>query len=482
MAERKKIQKVRLGGVSHTTRSAPDRNQRVSKNTSKPHSENKQKQKAEPKSNRSGKTNNGGYRSASIKKSKPSKTLKRSKTSPDIIEMKRTTTEAKRRAPEGEKRKTTGPNLNIILGRKKENRQKRLLTYAIVFPIVLALICFVLLTPTGPIEAVTNTLATIGGGEYPKAVVGSKVCSLKTEDNRAFLLTNTHISAYTAGGKCMFEYQHDFNSPVLKTSSTRSLVYNREGTEFIVFNNSNSIYEKELENTIYCGDISESGNVVFATESERYSAQIEVFSKGMKSKFTWYAVDGLISDVAISNNGKKIAVAVLKVENGAFSSEIKCFDIKSEEPMYTIKVPGDPVLSVQNVSTGYFAYTTEEGVSFVKWKNGLETRAEEPGLSPSFFKIQGGNTVVVFGKNTSVTVNVYSSNGTKKHSFSFNSLVDDVTVCYNKVYILKSNKIYIMDLDGNLLEYKSCEQTLSGISAAKNGVFAMDNENLMYFK
>ena len=487
MAERKKVQKVKLSGNNgHSAKPQAKKSgfanpsKRINKKTEKAV---KPAAKQRPVSDEkivmmpTEKKAEKVRRSSEAPKPKTAPTTKK-------IAMERTPAPVKRRPANtsGQRAKKSGPNLSIILGKKRETRRKRLITYMVVFPFVLAILLFCLLTPTGPIEAITNGVAVIGGGEYPKSVIGSRISSLKTEDNRAFLLTNTHISGYTAAGKTMFEYQHDFSNPVLRTSGARSLVYNRESTGFIVCNNSNLLYKKDLENAIYCADIADNGSVVFATDSDRYSAQVEVFARGMKSKFIWYLVNGLVSDVAISNNGKRIAIAVLKVENGAYSSEISCFNINSETPAFTISVPGTPVLKLENISSGKFAYATEKGISFVSWKNGTEMKTEESGLAPAFFKTKGKETVVVFGKNTSSTINIYDSDGNKKHSFSYNSLADDISVYGDRVYILKSSKIYVMDLDGNLLETKTSEQPLWGIAASQNGVFAVDNLSVSHFK
>lgn len=373
-------------------------------------------------------------------------------------------------------------NLGIILGKREEQRRKRLITYLIVLPFVMAVLIFCLTTPTGPIEAITNSIATIGSGSFPKAVIGSKTVSVKTEDDRAFLLTDTHIIGYTASGKTMFEHQHNFSSPVLETSSTRSLVYNRESADYVVHNNSQLIYEKKASKPIFCADISNDGSIALVTEAEKYAAKVEVFSSDLKSKFVWYLVDGLISDVAISNNGRKIAIAVLKAKDGAFTSEIICFNIGSETPLFTILKSGTHVLKLETVSSSQFSYVTGEEISYVKWKDGTETSLSEGGFAPAFYKIHGNKIVAVFGKNTSCAVNIYDKKGKKIGGFNYTSLIDDVAISNKRVYLLKSTNLYEFDFEGNLLDTKVSEQALNFISATNSGVLAADNLSLMYFE
>jgi hypothetical protein len=152
---------------------------------------------------------------------------------------------------------------------------------------------------------------------------------------------------------------------------------------------------------IFCADISNDGSIALVTEAEKYAAKVEVFSASMKSKFVWYLVDGLISDVAISNNGKKIAIAVVRAKDGAFISEITCFNIGFETPLFKLQKNGTHILKLETVSSSQFSYVTSNEIAYVNWKNGTETILSEGGFAPAFYKIHGNKTVAVFGKNTS---------------------------------------------------------------------------------
>lgn len=379
-------------------------------------------------------------------------------------------------------KKSKSINWRIIGGTKLKARRNRYVTLFVVFPLILALMLFIFLTPTGPIEAVTNAFAKIGGGTFPKSVVGSKLVSLKSEGNTAFLLTNTHISGYTSSGKELFEYQHNFSSPVLKTSSTRSLVFNRQGTGYIVLNSSSAVYNKEYSKPIYCGDIADDGTIAFATKSDKYSAQVDVFGKNLKHKFSWFSVDGLISDMALSNDGNYIAIAVLKAKDGTYLSEIHLFNINSDKELYSIAVEGSPIYGLENISSRYFSYTTDSAVTFSKWTEKEEKKIEKLGLSPSFYKNTGNLNVVVFGKNTSSNISIIKNTGEEAGNFSYNGLIDDISVTDKNVYILKGNKIFILDFTGKTIDTVSTEQTPYAIASSKNGVFAAENVNLLYFE
>lgn len=380
-----------------------------------------------------------------------------------------------------EKRKSA-INWSIISGNKKGQKRKSLSRAVFAAFLAIIIILFLFVTPTGPIEAITNSFAVIGGGTFPKTVVGSKAVSLKGENSNAFLLTNTHICGYNSNGKELFEYQHDFSAPALETSKSRILVYNRRSTGYMVLNNSNVVHKKEAAEPIYCATIADNGSVAMVTESEKYSAQVDVYNAGMKHKFTWYLVDGLISDVALSSNGKYVAVSVFKAKNGSYSSEIYCFNINKENPIFTINVEDTPIYSLENISDKYFSYVTNKSVCYVNWTDGAENKFEESGLSPSFLKVYKQNVLAVFGKNTSATVKIVGSNGAEKARFVYNGLVDDVALDEKYVYILKGNEVFAIDFEGKIQKTYTPEQAPSFITTTNKGLFTTDNINCNFYK
>ncbi len=379
------------------------------------------------------------------------------------------------------KQKSVGINWRILLGKKMEIRRKRISRLLISLPLVILLVLFVFCTPTGPFEATVNFFSQIGGGKFPKRILGGSTVSLNSRGNVAMLLSDTHTSGFTASGKEIFSIQHDYSAPALVTSKARSIVFNRNSTDFTVLNNGGAVMKKSLDKPILCADIAENGTLAFVTKSEKYSASVDVYNKKLRHKFSWYLVDGVISDITLSNNGKFIAIAVLKAKDGSFSSEIYCFNTRFENPIFKISVEGTPVLSLQNISSKYFSYITNKGVSYVKWRKGEQIAFDEAGISPSFYKTYDNYSLVAYGKNTSSTIKIISSNATEKARFVYNGLIDDVALSGKTIYILKGNKVYSFDFEGNLLNTFTNEQSAHFISSAKNGIFVAENLSLNYF-
>lgn len=371
-------------------------------------------------------------------------------------------------------RKNTG--FSVIYGKKGEIKKNRLITLCVSFITVFSILIFCFTSPTGPVERITNAFELMGSGEYPNILSGTKTFALQTVNNKAFALTNSHLCGFTFSGKSFLQLQHNFSNPVLDISSERTLLYNRESNKFIISNNSGVIFEQNLEQPIFCADISNNGCVAFACESASYSAQILVFDKNMKQFYTWYLADGLVSDVSVSNNGQYVAVAVLKVKNGEILSQIYCLSTDEKEPVFTKELADETVLQIESISSSNFVYTTDKKVSFVKWKTGEEVN--NTFSSPSYFKNISKFTLALFGEANHSDIVLFNSSGEIKHHFEFNGIIDDVSVFDNIIYILSGNKVTYFDFNNPDKKTINLSNSVDFILGAQNGFIKINNINI----
>ena len=364
------------------------------------------------------------------------------------------------------------------LGNKLKQQRKRLVYYIITVLIVGFVLSFCAASPTGPIERITNSIALWGGGDNPAKFNGANVVSAKTDNEKVFVLSDTHLDCFAKNGNQFLSYQHNFSSPVLEVSKERSLLYNRESTSFIVANNSHKIFEKNLEFSIYTADISDAGNIAFATKSSGYAAQVQVFSKKMKQVFSWYLVDGLISDITLSNNGQYLAISVLKVSGGEFNSVVHCFKIDSEEPLFTLERKGEAIVSLETVSKRMFSYVSQQGISFVDFKKGTIKNIADYDSMPTFFKVDNKGALAAFGNTSNVNIVHFNKKGDIDFEFDYNGLIDDISYSDGVVNIIRSNSIFSYDITGKEIKTVSTPQKPHYILSVDKKAFVVDNLNL----
>ena len=373
------------------------------------------------------------------------------------------------------KQNTAKNTFSVVKGNKIALQKKRVVSICVIFIVILSVLIFCLTSSTGPIERITNALALVGNGELPTILPGTNVVSFKTVNQKAYALTNSHLCGYTYSGKKFLEVQHGFSNPVLETSKERILIYNRESNKFIIANNSNTVFEQSLEQTIFCADIADNGSVAFVTDSPTYAAQVTVYNKNMKQYYSWYLADGLVTDIALSPSGKYITVSALKINGGLFVSEIYCLDTDKAEPIFTKELKDLSVLSMESISSSCFAYISNKNVTFLNWKSGEKISDSSEFLSPSYFDVKDGYILATFGEANRSNIVLYNKSGENKHQLVFNGIIDDISVFEEQIYVLSGSQIHILDFLGDVKEIINLESKPDYILGAAKGIISINN-------
>ena len=369
-------------------------------------------------------------------------------------------------------------SFSVIIGKKGELQKKRLVTLCVSFIVVASILIFCFSSPTGPIERITNAFALMGSGEFSDNFTGTKVLSLQTINNKAFALTNSHLCGYTSSGKSFLSLQHNFSKPVLEVAEERALVYNRESNKFIIANNSDLLFEQSVEQPIFCADISRNGSVAFVCDSASFSAQIVVFDKNMEQYYTWYLADGLISDIAISDNGKYVALAVLKVANGIFTTELYCLDTSEQEPLVVKKLSDETVYKIESVSSSNFVYTSDKRVAFLDWETGQAVSDNNLG-APAYFCNASDYYLTLYGETNHSDIVLYNDSGEIKHQFEYNGIIDDISVYNDNVFILSGNQVFYFDFLNQNKDSLTLESKPDYILGVEEGILTVNNTGLI---
>lgn len=132
----------------------------------------------------------------------------------------------------------------------------------------------------------------------------------------------------------LLEINHSFQYPVVKNSNFKSLIFDSDGTNFIVTTKSKELSNLSLEQKIITGDISDRDNLVLVTESDEYCCEMKVLSINGEDKYQYCFSKLYVSDVAINNSGDKVAICGIQSDGEKTKSVIQIFDIKSESALF----------------------------------------------------------------------------------------------------------------------------------------------------
>ena len=146
-------------------------------------------------------------------------------------------------------------------------------------------------------------------------------------------------SIYSAYGTQVRTLQPGYTRPALAVGNTRFVLYDRSGTSLQVESRTRTLYTKTFTNAIMLCAMSQNGSLGVVTESERYAAELQVFSPTMRSTYSWKMTQDQGTPLAMSfaSDNHRFAIGTVAARNGRMACTIYIMDTAKSEtgPAYT---------------------------------------------------------------------------------------------------------------------------------------------------
>lgn len=379
------------------------------------------------------------------------------------------------KAPSKKTKTEPKKTMRVVAGKKGERETK----FKVLTAVAVVLVAFVLLLevifPAGIIQTLSNTVATIGAGNFPIAVTGSETLDVVPFNNYFFHLTDTHISAYSTGGKTLFSLSHGYEKPVLAVSNGKVLLYNQGGEEASIYDLKGLKHTVKTKQEIICADISDSGCYAITTYSDSYAAAVSVYNKRNKVVYEWYSAEDVINNVAISASGKKIAVSTFNSTSGTFDSKVNVINFKTATPEYTQKFDNQIIYGLKSSNNSTFCIIKSNGIDYVKWNN-HKTQSFSEDYNIYYLRMNKGVNVAVFSRESDKTDNrivIFSKRGRVKTTVKYNGIINDIQVKGSNIYCINDTEVTVLDFKGNVKHTANYGFGGNGLSVISANVVAV---------
>ncbi len=377
-------------------------------------------------------------------------------------------------------RKTTiKENMKVVKGKKLEQKRK-LKILAIFVAAVLALFLLLqMIFPMGVFEKISHTISVLGVGAYPVELESTQTLNTVNHGSHYYVLANSHLYCLTSSGKVLYSFAHGFEMPIVKTSDTRALLFEQNSNKAYIFTAKGLKSTVETEKKIITANISDSGAYALVLQSDKYACSVSVFNKRDKKLYEWFSAKDTVNNVAISANGKKIAVSAFNAQSGKYKTVVSVLNFKSATPEYTKTFDNAIVYNLDNSHSSYFAVITENSIKFIKWSNFKEKNYNNE-YSISMFRPEKKGYVAVFNRKNDKTDNciaVFSKSGELEYQFSFKGIISDITLSGSHIYCMSETEIYLLSDEGKVLRHASCGFGAARISVVSTNSVAVITDN-----
>lgn len=355
-------------------------------------------------------------------------------------------------------------SLSLIEGGRSPARLiRKYAVIGVIAVIVIAVAAFCFTRPTGFGEWVKCIGAKHASGEgFPVRFEDSSASALDSDAGVIYALGDSDIRCYSRSGGLVYVRPHGYTAPVMRISAVRTLTFDRGGTGYRIDSAADECGVFTSPYRIIDADIADNGWYAIASFSDSDTALVTVYDKNGNEKYKFHSAESYISSVAISADGKYIAVCSLGADHAVMNSHVMIYSVKSTEPqakksftdetVYAVRFNGS---TVTGVSTGR-VFTLDRSNNYREMPFNSQT--------PVKFDLRGGKTVVVLsGASNSAKNTVYVLNGNLEPAaqFGISGTVESVCATGERVYVL-SSELTAYSYAGEILS----EQAVSaGVSA-----------------
>lgn len=369
-------------------------------------------------------------------------------------------TNAKRKKQSNNQHTSSEPSrFQVVSGTRRKNRQKRLVFYAVTAVLLLTLFIVHLILPTGLLEGIQNAYSKMGSGELPLSFYSANPVDYQKFGDVSCVLNNTFFEVYNEKGKLMQAVSHGLSNPQLEVSEARFLLFDRDRYTVKTYKYSTELSSMEFKNPIISADISRSGAYAVVTGADSYLGSVYVYNKNNDLIFSWNSANSYISDVAVADNGKSIAVSLFNAKDGAYSSTINVFNLKSATPVQVYKVDG-LITALKSVNKNYFlAHGIDKAVA-VPWKDDNMLDLHLNGVVRYTDIADNGISAIAYGREYNESDNnivIFDKRGAKQAEFTFRAKISDISVLKESIMILSNEKLYCVDFSGNIKSETVCD-------------------------
>ena len=306
---------------------------------------------------------------------------------------------------------------------------------------------------------------------FPIKIRGTSDHEIGVTDNYLTYLDDTHFYMYSVDGELVAERQHSYSSPILKSGSKRSVIYDCGGKKFKVESKQKTVYEKELSGNVILAELSGNDSAAVVSEGDGFACIMNIYNPDGSERYTIKNVEGRIIDVDFYVGSSGCIAVNVGVEGGKLVSSLSKYDFSKTEPDWR-SLPVDTfAISAEIMQNGdiavfgdtKFAYYSKDGELIGTYEYPYQLSDFSAGVSNSAILLQREE----FRKSTLVIINDVNNPIT----IELDKTAKGVYTSEKEVYVLTSDELISYSFDGVKIDSISVSDNYTGFVKINDYVF-----------
>lgn len=260
--------------------------------------------------------------------------------------------------------------------------------------------------------------------------------------NNLVVTGGSGVKIFSGTGSQVYSGKEKFSKPRAVSSDKYLLVYDFGGTKFSLYNTFTSVFSDSFEYGITDGAISDSGTFALVSRTKEYNYSVMVYSKNC-NLINRYRGNEYVIDVAISDDGKRIAIVMVEAESGYYNTTLMLCEPGSEEVIQTLTLSHVFPVKCAFSDDSNLALICDKEVYFYD-KNGslrgnfpisgeldrVSCQGDHVALAVADNAVQSDNTVIVLGYK-----------GNVKYEGDIQARISDIELYEGSLFVLTDTDI-----------------------------------------
>lgn len=266
------------------------------------------------------------------------------------------------------------------------------------------------------------------------------------------LVSHDGVQIYNSGGKRTLEDDPDYSDPRAVASDRYLLTYDRNGGGYTLYNSLSAVYRDTLDYPIHGAAISDSGYYAVISETREYTSAVLLYNKNCKP-VNRYLKDKYVIDVAISDDGDRIAIVSVSSSQGDYLAEFQLCEPGADSAIATLSIPGVFPMAVCFFSDNSFAVLCDAAIYFYSDSGELLKELDFADAAPERFALEGKYAALVFPANvmgTESRICIFDSAGNALTEAVVEGGAQAVTVTEDAAWLMTERLLFRVAPDGKV--------------------------------
>ncbi len=311
------------------------------------------------------------------------------------------------------------------------------------------------------------------GGVHTYSVGGSAERKSKTMTDTVIVCNKNGITGISRSGREKWYIKEPLDKPLISAEKNKAAVSSLKSRTVYAISEDGKYNKILTEESVLNVKTNRRGDVVVIMDKQPYHGGAAVYDEKGSNVFTWWSGKGSLTDVALSDDGKTLAAAVLTRENNALKSSIIYFDVYGRKEKKTVLNCDGELISALSFKGGKLVAVSDAKTRILSASG--ETKSEinyEGGVLNLFDISEKGNLVFVTGSSSldrNQTVSSYSAGGRLIGSFKFEGEINGISTNKGRIVITSGKNVVMSNRKGTRQKTKICDTDVYECSIFKFG-------------